>query len=230
MFRHKQRLSGLEFACCDPCNRSTSAADAAASFFARISPTHEADPTELDEAYKLIGAIAKLAPLVIREVFDEEKSKKIWAKGRSSIYGPMHQLKLDGPATHAVMSVFSAKLGMAMFREHVQRPMNAGGVYTQFYFNSGLTKATAKGILNILPLHGELKQGRVQSGRQFSYRYNCDDRSIVAVFAAFHDNLFVRSIATEEPEPYAFLKEEYNSGFVAFGDLQNMALRWSRSE
>ncbi|MFC4291248.1 hypothetical protein ACFOWX_02345 [Sphingorhabdus arenilitoris] len=125
------------------------------------------------------------------------------------------------------MTAFSAKLGMALFREHVGRPMSAGGVYTQFYFNAGLTRGIAKSTLDILPLVGQLQQGKQYSGRQFNYRYNCDERSITAVFAAFHDNLFVRAIAVEDAETYSFLIDEYNSGFVSFGGLREISHAWS---
>ncbi|WP_381420894.1 hypothetical protein [Sphingorhabdus arenilitoris] len=169
----------------------------------------------------------QLAPGAIREIFDDNKSQIIWAKGRSKILGRMRSIKLDGVVTHSLMTAFSAKLGMALFREHVGRPMSAGGVYTQFYFNAGLTRGIAKSTLDILPLVGQLQQGKQYSGRQFNYRYNCDERSITAVFAAFHDNLFVRAIAVEDAETYSFLIDEYNSGFVSFGGLREISHAWS---
>lgn len=226
MFRKRMRLSGLEFASCRKCNEGTRAADAAAGFFARMSPTHETDQIELEEAHRLIGTLAQLAPQCIREVFDEHKSRMIWAKGRSNLLGRMHSIKLDGPVTHALMTAFAAKLGMAMFRNHIGRPMTKGGVYTQFYFNAGLTREVAKATLNILPLADQLKQGRQSSGRQFNYRYNTDLQTIVAAFAAFHDNMFVRVFAMEETEPYRFLLDEYNASFVGFGDLQKLTDLW----
>lgn len=228
MFRNRLRISGLEFASCEDCNHSTRASDAAAGFFSRMSPTHEIDKVELDEAHRLLGTLARLAPGAVREIFNEEKSTQIWAKGRSQIFGRMHSIKLDGPVTHSLMTAFTAKLGMALFREHVGRPMSQGGVYTQFYFNAGLTRGIAKSTLSILPLAGQLQQGKQISGRQFNYRYNCDERSIAAVFAAFHDNLFVRAIAVEDAESYRFLLDEYNSGFVSFGGLREMSVVWSR--
>lgn len=227
MFRNKIRLSGLEFACCETCNHSTSASDAAASFFARLSPTHQTDQNELDEAYALVGTLAQRAPGAILEIFDEQKSTKIWAKGRSSIYGQMHSIKLDGPVTHSLMTAFTAKFGMAMFREHVGRAMNKGGVYTQFYFNAGLTREVAKATVSILPLFGQLTMGKQRSGRQFNYRYNCDLKSITATFGAFHDNLFVRAIAVEDAESYRFLSDEYNADFVPFAGLPELARIWT---
>ena len=226
MFRHKHRPSGMEYASCLKCNKDTRAADAAASFFARISPTNDVDPTEVDEAYKLVGALAKLAPKAVREIFDDRKDKRIYAKGRDQLFGPKHEIKLDGPAVHALMVTFAAKLGMAIFRQHVGRSMTRGGVYTQHYFNSGLTKGTAKSILSILPLQGELRQGSVGSGRQFNYRYNTDEKSLVMAFCAFHDNLFIRVLAAEPSDSYKFMLDEYNANFVNFGEVADNAHVW----
>lgn len=229
IFRERFRPSGLVFACCEQCNHITRASDAAAGFFARLSPTHETDKLELEEAHRLLGTLARLAPQAVREVFDERKSTMIWAKGRSNVFGRMHSIKLDGPVTHALMTVFTAKFGMAMFREHIGRAMTKGGVFTQFYFNSGLTRQTAESTLSILPLFGELKQGKLRSAKQFNYRYNCDLKSILATFAAFHDNLFVRAIAVEEPGNYEFLNQEYNAAFVPFAGLPELAQSWNTS-
>ncbi|WP_397606120.1 hypothetical protein [Sphingorhabdus sp.] len=227
MFRNKIRLSGLEFACCENCNHSTSASDAAASFFARLSPTHQTDQNELDEAHSLVDTLAQRAPGAILEIFNEQKSKRIWAKGRSSIYGQMHAIKLDGPVTHSLITAFTAKFGMAMFREHVGRPMNRGGVYTQFYFNAGLSREIATATVDFLPFFGQLTMGKQRSGKQFNYRFNSDLKSITATFAAFRDNLFVRAIAVEEPESYRFLSEEYNADFVPFAGLPELARIWT---
>lgn len=227
VFRNRYRLSGLEFACCEKCNHSTRASDAAAGFFARLSPTHETDQQELDEAHRLLGTLTQLAPGAVREVFDDRKATKIWAKGRSTLFGRMHSIKLDGPVTHALMTAFAAKFGMAMFREHVERPMTQGGIYTQFYFNAGLTREVAAATVSILPLFGELKMGKLRSAKQFNYRYNSDLKTITAAFAAFHDNLFVRAIAVEEAAAYRFLEEEYNADFVPFAGLSELAQCWA---
>jgi len=226
MFRARHRLSGLEFASCEKCNHATRAADAAASFFARISPEHSPPTLELEEARKLQGTLLQLAPDLMHEVFNAEKVAPIWAKGRGSIYTEMRRLTLDGPVTHALMTAFTSKLGMALFREHIGRAMRLGGaVFAQHYFNAGLQREEAKRIRNIMPLVGELRQGRHGSGRQFNYRYNCDDKSIIALFAAFHDNLFVRAVAVDDPDPYRSIFPDADN-CVSFGGLSDLARTW----
>jgi hypothetical protein len=228
MFKSRLRLSGLEFAACKNCNEGTRAADAAASFFARLSPQQFSPQWEIEEAYKLVGTIAQLAPQAIREIFDPAKTERKWMKGRDPIVTPKVSLKLDGPVTHALMTTFVAKLGMALFREHVGRPLDEqGSVFTQFYFNAGLQRSVAEATLSIMPLPGELIQGVKSSGRQFNYRYNCDDCSIIFLFAAFHDNLFVRACATSEPETYRHVfTGEYNAAEVPLGGLNALSEVW----
>lgn len=228
MFKGRMRLSGLEFAACKDCNEGTRAADAAASFFARISPQQFSPQWEIDEGYRLAGTLAQLAPSAVREIFDPAKTERKWIKGRDPIITPKVSLTLDGPVTHALMTVFAAKLGMALFREHVGRPLDENGsVFTQFYFNAGLQRSVAEATLNIMPIPGQLLQGAKSSGRQFNYRYNCDDRSIIFLFAAFHDNLFVRACATSEPKPYRhFFADEYNGSEVRTGGLKSLVKVW----
>src|SRR5690606_12708638 len=115
MFPHSRRLSGLEFAACQDCNHSTRAADAAASFFARLAPTNIVNELELEEARKLLRTMTQVAPEFVRELFDDRKATHVWAKGRDSIYGPKRKMELDGPVTHALLRAFSAKLGMALY-------------------------------------------------------------------------------------------------------------------
>jgi hypothetical protein len=220
MFRGRQRLSGLEFACCDECNNGTRAADLVAGFMARISPTNDVTEWNVEEAYQLIGKIADLAPDVIVEVFSPGKARRAWMRKPSGLIERVQVLQLDGPVLKSLMTVFTAKMGMALYREHVGSPLPMnGGVYTQFYFNHGLNRSQLEITLRILPASGNLTQGRRSSSGQFDYRYNCDDKSILMALCGFHSNLHVRALATATPEPYAHLLEEYNSDFVRPGEL-----------
>lgn len=219
MFRERRRLSGLEFACCQDCNLGTRAADLIAAFMSRLAPTNDVSDWRMAEAYNLIGGIAKLAPDVIREIFGGRQGRK-WMRQPSSVIEPVQLIHADGPTLKELMTVFTAKLGMALFREHVGAPLPLeGGVYTQFYFNYGLNRDVADKILAIMPIHQTLIQGRVHANEQFGYRYNCDDKTILAALAGFHGSLHVRAFAMEDPKPYEFLLGEYNVDLVKPGEL-----------
>lgn len=229
MFKNRQRLSGFEFPACLECNTATRAADAAACFFARISPQQFAPKWEIDEAYKLVGTLARLAPSFIGELFDERVTSRIWMKGRDPVATPKTSIVLNGPVTRALMQAFTAKLGMALYAEHIGAPLpNGGAVFTKFFFNHGLTRGEAEATLQILPVMGQMRMGRQSSGRQFNYRYNTDDRSIIFAFAAFHDNLFTRAVAVSNPDTYrATLTGDYNEAEVQLSEITTLASIWN---
>lgn len=227
IFPKSYRLSGLEFASCLECNRSTSAADATASFFARIAPTNIINELELEEARKLLRTLTGLAPEFVRELFDERRASDVWAKGRDNIFGRKRRMELDGPVTYALLRAFSAKLGMALYREHVGEPLPVGGkVFTQHYLNAGLQRREAEDTLEILPMLGQLRQGRQMSGHLFNYRYNTDDKSIVAALVAFNDNLFFRIFATHDKQMVDALLELHDKPPVVVGGLSELSKIW----
>jgi len=105
--------------------------------------------------------MTSLAPEFASEVFDESRGMEVWAKGRDSFYGRKRRIELDGPVTTALLRAFSAKLGMALYREHIGEPLPLGGqVFVQHYLNSGLQRQEAVATLRIMPSLGQLKQGK----------------------------------------------------------------------
>src|SRR5262249_36558230 len=114
------------------------------------------------------------------------KIKKIWLRDTGVIASPFAQIKVDGPRIRAYLNVFAAKVGMALYRQHVGHPLPlTGAVHTNWFLNAGLAQSTADGILRILPLRQTLRQGAFQVPEQFAYRYNCDGRSILAALVGF---------------------------------------------
>lgn len=223
MFRERRRLSGLEFACCRECNFGTRAADLAAAFMARIPPFDIANDWRLQEAYNLVGGIAHLAPEVIRELFGSGHAN-VLIRRPSGFIQRGKSLHVDGPVLTGLMTVFTAKLGMALFRQHVGQPLPMdGGVYTQFFFNAGLDQSQIDAMLSILPTHDTLRQGKSHASEQFEYRYNSDDRTIVAALAGFHGCLHVRMFAMSDPERYGFLLDDRGVDLVRPGELVGRA-------
>lgn len=122
---------------------------------------------------------------------------------RNGIIMPMVKISPNGPRFRAYLTVFAAKFGMALYREHVGEALpSQGAVQTNYYLNAGLTQKVADEILSILPTYGSLKQGKFTVPEQFGYRYNTDKVRIVAALASFHTNLHVLVIATSEPETF----------------------------
>lgn len=227
IFPKKIRLSGMEYACCEGCNYFSRASDCAAGFLSRLSPTNVIDALELEEAQKLLVTLTKIAPDFVRELFDERKISTVWERGRDPLIGRKKRLQLDGPITQALMRTFSAKLGMALFREHVGKPLPLSGlVFTSHFFNAGLNREEVEATLSILPVRGELRQGKRASGVNFNYRYNTDQRSIIGAFVAINNNLFVRIFAISDKIFEKALLGSHEFEPIRPGELKTLSERW----
>lgn len=221
MFRGRHRLSGFEFPCCEDCNHSTRASDAAAAFLARISPTNQLDEFELGEAQRLLRSLAQLTPDFAREFLVQSNAERVWARGRDPLLAPKIRLKLDGAETHRLIFKFGTKLGMALFAHHIEEPLpEDGAVFVKFFFNAGLSRGEADTTVSILPLAGQMTQGSKSSGESFFYRYNTDLRSIVAALASFHNNLYFRIFATSDQAIIAALEAITDHRAFRIGDLK----------
>jgi len=222
MFQSTSRPSGLEFGTCADCNNGTSAADLVASFVARLIQGND-DPTEWHhvEARAKLRTLRRKAPDFLMELFRPDKSEEIWRRTPGGVLTRAVSIHADGPSTKAYLDVFSAKLGMALYREHVGAPLPMdGGVQSRWFLNAGLAQETADGVMRIMPMFSTLKQGSFTEPGQFGYRYNCDLRSIFATLAWFHTGLFVFTIAAADPDTYE-LRElpDRHSNFFQPGQL-----------
>lgn len=203
LFLKRQRPRGLEFAACQECNNGTKGADAVAALFSRISQADRDPYWENGDGVTLRHTVERDAPGVREEVFDERKATTRWMRGSGGVLTPKTIIHADGPLVKAYLDVFASKLGMALYREHVGKPLELdGGVQTIWYMNSGLSEKTALAHLTILPIDGSLKQGAFTAREQFAYRYNCDGTSIFAALIGLNSNFHIFLIASSTPEKY----------------------------
>lgn len=203
MFRSRDRVSGMEFACCERCNVGTKGADVAAACLSMISRHDEPGDWKIDTMVRLLPALDRFAPGLRTEMVNSSQRQR-WLWTPSGLIQPHVEFSADGPIVQAYLSVFAAKLAMALYREHIGAALPIdGAVFTTHYLNSGLGQEQANAALRILPVFGTLEQGRKSSLGQFAYRFNCDDRTIVAALASFHDNFHVLAFATSDPATYS---------------------------
>jgi hypothetical protein len=97
----------------------------------------------------------------------------------------------------SVVSVLNDKFGMVVFGAIVRKPLS-GAICCQFSLNAGMTQEQLNARLRILPIHETLRQGRKNVGDQFVYRYNCDERSVLAAVAQFHRGLWFTIFASSD--------------------------------
>jgi hypothetical protein len=229
MFRSTHRPSGLEFGTCTSCNNGTSAADLVASFVARLIQGND-DPNEWHhtEARAKLRTLRLKAPDFLLELFRPDKNKEIWRPSPGGVLTKAVSVHADGPHTKAYLDVFAAKLGMALYREHVGTPLPVvGGVQSRWFLNAGLAQEAADSVMRIMPLFSTLKQGGFSRPGQFGYRYNCDLKSIFAALAWFHSGLFVFTIAAADPDTYNLRRlPDRHSHFFQPGQLVDHMPRW----
>jgi len=200
MLEGKNRPSGMEYAACAACNSGTRGADVVAAVVARIHPDHGGESWQAREIRKLLPALEAFAPGVREELSQPSKSRIEWVRRPGSgVLQRVVRVSADGPKLKAYLSVYGAKLAMALYREHVGSalPLN-GAVWCQFALNGGMTQEHLDQRVKILPLRETLRQGRKNVGDQFAYRYNCDGRTVVAAVAQFHKGLWFTLFASHD--------------------------------
>jgi hypothetical protein len=221
MFRKKHRPGGMEFPSCMECNHGSRAADAAAAFFARLDAFGD-DPSawKIQEALKPFSTLQQLIPGFYEEFFDQRATKQALLSTPGGVLMPVEEIHV-GPISQALVSVFAAKLGMAYYREHIGVPLPCeGGVYTLSFLNAGMQPEQAEALFSVLPMHNTLKQGERKSATgQYDYRYNTDEKSVVAALSHFHGNLHLFTLAAAQPELFELTLKATFSGFVKPGEL-----------
>ena len=202
MLRGKVRPSGMEYAACVACNNGTRGSDAVAAVLARLHPDNGESSWQAEEIRKLMSALDAYAPGVREELSQPGKARSEWLRRPSSgLLQRVIRVNADGPKLKAYLSVYGAKLAMALYREHVGTALPLdGAVWCQFALNSGMTQEHLDERVKIMPLHETLRQGQKNVGNQFVYRYNTDGRTIVAAVAQFHRGLWFTLLASCDPK------------------------------
>jgi hypothetical protein len=198
ILRGKERPSGMEYAACAACNEGTRGADAVAAVLARVHPDNLEGSWQAEEMLKLLSALNAYAPGVREEIGQPGKSQSEWVqRPGSGILQRIVRVNADGPKLKAYLSVYGAKLAMALYREHVRTALPLdGAIWCQFSLNAGMTQEHLDERVRIMPLMETLRQGRKNVSDQFAYRYNTDERTVVAAVAQFHRGLWFTLFAS----------------------------------
>lgn len=175
---------------------------------AHISPVDDDRDWRTSAAQRFVPNLKRKAPGLLSEMLSGETEQR-WLWSGNGLLQKSHVINGSGPILKKHMDVFSAKFAMALFYEHMGRPLPLDGlVFTTWFLNGGMTQPVADAMLSIMPIHGELRQGRKTVTDQFAYRYNTDDQEIIAALAGFHGNLHILAIATENAAHYGSLAKQ----------------------
>ncbi|QAY97047.1 hypothetical protein CWB41_15965 [Methylovirgula ligni] len=213
MFRGRQRPNKMAFGTCAACNSGTGGADAVAAMFATLHPDTLVGTWQADEIDKRLRAVRRFAPGVLEEFQRANKNRlDLVARRNSGLMQRVVQIQADGPITHAHLSVFGAKLAMALYREHTGSALPLdGAAWTQFALSGGMSQKTLDDRIKIMPMFATLRQGKVHVSDQFSYRFNCDGRSTIAAVAKFHKGLWLTIAASHDPKIIALFEQPESS-------------------
>jgi len=206
----------MEFAACEACNQGTRGADAVAILLSSFRPDVSDTGWQAERLKPLIRTVRSRAPGVTEELGAPLKSKKEFVRRPSGILQPVVTIRADGPLVHGYMSVFAAKLGMALYREHVGHALPLdGAVWVQYNFNAGMTQQKLDSLLGPLPIFGTLQQGSKTVTGQFDYRFNTDERTVVAAICHFHRSLWVVCCASSNSRIMDIFRRPESAGIPA---------------
>lgn len=202
LFDGRLRPSGLVFPACSECNNKTKGADVAAAFLSRIDKTGPADFWNSQAGRNLLATFRRDSPFAYEE-FMRLPKRNVLLKNDAGILLRSVEMRANGPNLRNHMNAFSAKIAMALFHEHTGKALpDEGIVQAAWYTNHGLSDEHAEAMLKILPIQGELKQGRFSVWDQFAYRYNTDNKTITAGLVGLHSNLHIFFFASSTPEAH----------------------------
>lgn len=228
LFYKKHRPSGLEFPSCKECNHGTSAADSLVSFLSRIEPYGDVEPGDwkLEEAVKYLRSAESQTPGLIQEILGGRYAKDTFIRTTGGVLMPVVETQV-GPIAQKLLGVWALKFGMAIYAEHVGKPVpKQGGAFGMWFLNAGIAEDVAATFLSILPVPSTLQQGKKTASGQFDYRFNTDEKSIAAALCHFHGNIHFFSIGFAEPETYRFPDRDLKHGvFARSGELLSLMPR-----
>jgi hypothetical protein len=229
MFRGKHRPGDMEFGCCKACNEGTGGADVVAAVISRLHADHGEESWQNKEIRKLIRPLDKYAPGVREELSQLGSHQERWIpKPNSGLFQRVIYGRADGPRLKGYLTIFAAKFAMALYRTHVGVALGLdGAVWCEFHLNAGLTQENLDARVAILPGCETLRRGRKNVGDQFLYRFNTDERTVVAAVAQFHQGLWLTVFASTDPRIIGlFAKPEFlalpTSAIVRPGELLNL--------
>ncbi len=197
MFKDRDRPKGWEFPSCERCNNGTTGVDAVAQMFAMIEPFNE-NAWKVKKFSKLLSSVRNTAPSVSKELAPPHARKDTMLRV-NGLLRPAIELSANGPEVRRHLHLFSEKVAMAAFSKLCGRPIEMSGVlFTEWYLNKGMPMEMYHACLSMMPLFGQLEQGRKVSHGQFSLNYNTDGKGLLASVVMFQSSLSMLLFATDD--------------------------------
>jgi hypothetical protein len=161
---------------CDECNKGTSTSDLAVSLASRWSADMPSPQAQLDHA-RLAARIKKQAPEMVTEWTGSTPAQEAQARLHLIKHGvnvPVSaELATVGPLTIRQFNLFAHKAVLALYFEHLRRPLtDAGCFWATWRTKEDFAREGIPPIFfEMLPNYGTLVQGRWNEQKTFEYRH-----------------------------------------------------------
>ncbi|GGZ45726.1 hypothetical protein [Asticcacaulis endophyticus] len=174
-------------------------ADQVAALYARLEAFDEMNDIASSEWKKLCLAIANNAPKLASEI--TASMSPFYIKDKNGKFVEVYAAKMEGVLTKTYADIFSSKLGMALYREHVGEPLPLNGsVFSSHFFNVGASEEFISAVKEICPIVQTLSAGKFEVSGQFKYFLGTNHESLCVAYSQFRGNFSVFSVATSKPE------------------------------
>lgn len=207
IFDFKQRPRGLVFPSCDDCNARTSQDEQVISLISRIYPDGgtEAHQRELK---KLLDSVSNNDPGLLPSLLTKELAAHMRLQNIGfALPPPRRHISLESPKITKAFDTFSLKLFLALHFQHTRQIIDHhGGIQYMLFTNLSAVKGHIPPVLSGLLEHPHtLVQGRKNTGAQFSYGYQVDEREGLGLyFVTFRRSFALGAIVARDTSRHDF--------------------------
>lgn len=199
-FTDKNRPMGLETPACNRCHRSFNKIDSIASLISKLAFGNEYRDKSTEPLHNLISNLTRYFPDLVPELIYQMEEIYFSTNG---IIRPAFCFNKLPTELENILNFFSARVVSALYYHTAKKPLAIGSQITITiisriaYGKSNFSQSLA----HSLPNYGYLKQGRLDTSRQFSYKYSFDSsRYEFITMINFKNMLFAHSCVTREEE------------------------------
>jgi hypothetical protein len=203
LFDQSYRPDRLVMPACDVCNAATSTADLTVAMVSRWR--YDSGPQERLDHSKLAARMRRQAPELVAEWTKLDRTEAEKARLHLINSGvPVPQdagIATIGPLTIRQLNLFAHKAVLALYFEHLRRPLSDAGRLSAYwrtkedFAGEGIPKI----FFDMLPGYGTLVQGRWNEQETFEYRHAINiEQGLFGCLARFRRGFFVFGFAASD--------------------------------
>lgn len=212
LFDNKYRPDDLVVPACEKCNNQSSTADLVVSIISRWGENYKS-PSSVDSR-RLIGRLRKQEPEIIEEWLEsrnDQNSAREHLQSQGVIFPADSHFVTIGPQTTRLLNLSAYKMTLALYFAKIGHGLPAKGLLSAYWRTKEDTQigAIPSDLLDLLPKHGLLEQGKWDSRKDFEYRFDVNiQEGILGFVARLRRGLYLAGFAISDGS--LIPKEEQN--------------------